>query len=212
MRLLRDRDGQIAVMFSIKLLAQLFRSNEGDEDRICIHTSHKDADNLAVVVPFRHSLGGRQRKALADGGFNGSTSRGDEISELVRCTDHERPDGTRSQLHQVDGNDPPGALYTELFEEGRCHDRGRGYIRVWVQKSTTNDADENDRKASAKDLASPAAHRTARHGAQISNYLRYRHGIRGEVELRREEGWVEILGAMGLEEKHQRSIQRNRGA
>lgn len=192
--------GQIAVMLGIELSPQSFRSKECDDHRICVHTAHENADDLAVLVPMRDRLGGRQRKALTDGRFNGRTGGGDEIAELVRGTNNKRPDRTRSQLHQMNRNDSPGALDTELFEESRRHDRARGNVRVWVQKSATDDADSNDREASAKDLACPPAERAASHSTQVSNDLRYRHGIGREVELRLEKGWVKILRAMGLGE------------
>ena len=43
----------VAVVLDLKVPPQAFRSNEGQQDHICIHASHEDADHFAVCVALR---------------------------------------------------------------------------------------------------------------------------------------------------------------
>ena len=96
----------------------------------------------------------------------------------------------------MDGDDAPCALHAELFKEGRGHD---GFIAdkgVGIQQSSADDADEDDGKASAEDLAAEADDRTSRHGTQICDHLGDGDGIGGKVVLVLNHEWVDVLTAM----------------
>lgn len=68
--------------------------------------TYEDSDDDAILIA-RYNLAlccvlGRQWKALANGRLDGRRSGGDEVAELVGCTNNKGPEGTRRQLHEVD--------------------------------------------------------------------------------------------------------------
>lgn len=101
----------------------------------------------------------------------------------------------------MDRNDAPGALDTELLEEGRCnHCVGAGE-GVRVQKRAADDANEDDAESSPEDLRAVANGRAASHSSQISHNLCDCDGVRGEFELVCQHGRVNVLRTMRHEVK-----------
>jgi len=119
---------------------------------------------------------------------------------LVGGTHDEGAEGSRGELHQVDRDHAPGALDAELLEEGGGDDGVAGGVSVWIQKRAADDRDEDYGEAAAEDLRAVPDYGAARHGAEVRYYLRDGHGVRAEIVLIGQHGWVEILGAVGLED------------
>lgn len=188
-------------MIGIKVPAQTLGSSNRQQNHIRKDTAHEDANDLAVLVAVGRSLGGWQRESLADGRLDGRTGRGHEVTELVRSTDDEGTNGTRRELHQVNGDHTPGTLHTELLKESGGHDAFVLDEGVGVEEGAADDADRDDGEASAKDLAGPAAECAASQGAQVGDDLGDRDGVLRELELVAEHSGVQILGAVGLERK-----------
>lgn len=195
-------------MFGIKLLTELLGPEEGDENGVAEHTPHEDADDLAVIKAFGRIRGWRQREALTDGRLDGGTGRRHKVAKLVGGTDSEGSDRTRRQLHQMNRDDTPGTLHTELLEESSCHDLVGGDISVWVQQGSSNNADYDNREATTEYLTGPATKGAASHRAKVGNDLGDSNGVGGEVKLVLKEGRVEVLRAVRLERKQKVSRPR----
>ena len=97
-----------------------------------------------------------KREACAERALNRATGRTGQVTKLVRSTDDERPEGARTELHQVNGNHTPCALHAELFEKGGGNDGFAGGECVRVEESTADGADDNDGKATAELLGEVA--------------------------------------------------------
>lgn len=96
----------------------------------------------------------------------------------------------------MDGDHAPGALDAELFEKGRGDDGFGAGECVRVQECPSDDADEDDAEAAAKDLGAVSNRRSTCHRSEIGNDLRHCHGVGGEFELVRQHCRIEILGTM----------------
>ena len=138
----------------------------------------------------------RQREAFADRRFDRGAGRRDQISKLIGRADGERADGSGRELHQVDRDHAPGALYAELLEEGGGHHVGRSDEGVRVQKCTADDADDDDGEAAAEDLTGPAAESAARQGSKVGDNLRDRNFVGREAKLTLEQCRIQILRSM----------------
>ena len=105
----------------------------------------------------------------------------------------------------MDWNHAPGTLDAKLLEEG-CGDDAFALDKgVRVQERAPDDADEDDAESAAEDLGAIPNCRAATHGTEISNDLCHGHGVRGEKELIRQQGWIQVLAAMRheVEASHQ---------
>lgn len=187
-------------MVRIKVPTQTLRTRNRQQNHIRKDTPHEDANDLSILVAVGRGLGRRQREPLADGRLDSRTGRGDKVTQLVGGTDDEGADGSWGELHEVDGDNAPGALHAELLKEGGGHDALVLDEGVRVEESAADDADYDDGEAAAEDLAGPAAEGAARQGAQVGDDLGDGDGVLGEFELVAQHGGVQILGAVGLEE------------
>lgn len=106
----------------------------------------------------------------------------------------------------MDGDDAPGALDTELLEEGYCCDLFGTDECVGVEEAAADDANEDYGEAAPEDLGAVPYGRAACHSPKISNNLSDCDGVWGEAVLILEHGGVEILRAMGheIEAGHQK--------
>lgn len=188
----------IAVMRDIKLTAQLLWPKEGNNNDIGVDASHKDANDLAIVVAMLDLLRRWQGEPLPDRRLDGRAGRRNKVTQLVRSTDSKGTDRTRRKLHQMDGDDAPCALHAELLEEGSRHDGFVVHEGIGVQQGTTDDGDDDDGEAAAKDLTRPAAEGTAGQGTEVGDDLGDGDGVGGEAELVRQHGGIEVLRAVGL--------------
>lgn len=143
----------VVVEGDVEALAQLLGAKKGQENDVGVDAAHEDANDLAVVVAGNALCGGRQREALADAGLDGGRRGGDEVAQLVGGADDKGPEGAGGQLHQVDGNDAPGALDAELLEEGGGHDGGVVHESVWVEQAAADNAAADDAEPTADGLA-----------------------------------------------------------
>lgn len=98
----------------------------------------------------------------------------------------------------MDWNDTPCSLDAELLEEGSCDDGLRRSKSVWVEKSTTNDTNEDNGEATTEDLGAVPNGSTTQHGSEISHDLCDCDCVGREVELVGQHSWVEILRSVGL--------------
>ena len=156
-------------MRDAELMAQFLGTGEREDDDIGEDAAHEDTNHFTVFIPFGHdALGadeGREGEAFADGAFDGGGGGGDEVAELVGCADDEGAEGARGELHEVDGDDAPGALDAELFEEGGGHDFVAAGEGVGVEQGAADDGDEDDAEAATEDLGGIADDSSAGHGA-----------------------------------------------
>lgn len=207
-RLLIRNLPHIRIMLNLKLAAQVLRPNKHQNDDIRVHTAHEDTDDLAVVVPLRGPVG-REREPFADGGLDGRARRADEVAELVRRADDEGPEGARRQLHEVDGDDAPGALHAELLEEGGGDDALVGYEAVRVEEGAADHADGDDAEPAAEGLREEPDDGAARHGPQVRDDLRDGYLVFVEAEFvlehrRVQTGWsVCVSSCMALNDRGQ---------
>jgi hypothetical protein len=183
---------QVLVLFHIEAALEVLRPDECEHDDIQVHASHKDTHDQSVLIP-RDIFQRGQRETITEGGLDGRRSRGGQIPELVRSTDDESAERSRAQLHQVDRDNAPRALDTELLEEGCGHKCVGGGKRIGVQQGAANDGDEDDAEAAAEDLRAVTDNGAAGHGSQISDDLGDGDGVGGEIVLVGEECRVEIL-------------------
>lgn len=186
-------------MADVEFAAQMLGSEKGEQQGVCVDATHEDANDLAVLVPLDALFRGRQREALPETGLDGGRGRRDEVAELVGGADDKGAKGAGRQLHEVDGDDAPGALDAELLEKGGGHDGLVADEAVGVQQGAANDAAEHDAEAAADRLAAEADDGAARHGAQVGDDLRHRHSRLAEAELVLEHGRVQILRAVAHE-------------
>lgn len=189
----------VVVVSDVEALAQLLGTQKGQENDVGVDAAHEDADDLAVVVAGNALCGGRQGELLADAGLDGGRRRGDEVAQLVGRADDKGPKGTGRQLHQVDGDDAPGALDAELLEEGGGHDGGVVDKRVGVEQGAADNAAADDAEATADGLAQETNKRSSSHGAQVSHNLRDGDFVGAEAELVGQHGRVQILAAVAHE-------------
>jgi hypothetical protein len=142
------------------------------------------------------ALGGATRRkweALADGGFDGGARRRDEVTELVAGSDDESSEASGTELHEMNGDDTPGALHAELLEKCGSHDAVVADEGVGVEEQAADDADYNDAEATTEHLREVSDRGTASHGTQVSDDLRNGDLSGTEIVLVFEHGWVEIL-------------------
>ena len=145
------------------------------------------------------SMIGRKRELLADGGLDGRAGGRHEVTELVTGADDEGAEAAGGQLHEVDGDDAPGALDAELLEEGcgdDCVAAGEG---VGVEQRAAEDAHDDDAQPPAEDGRAVADERAARHGAEIGNDLGDGDTVGAEVVLVAQHRRVQVLAAVGHE-------------
>lgn len=192
------RLSHILIVSNAELSSEVLRADKGQDDDIDVDAGHEDADNLAVLVAEGLALG-RKRESLADAGLDGGRSGGDKVAELVGGTDHEGTEGTGGQFHEMDGDDAPGALDAELFEERRSDDGSVVDVGVRVQKSSPNNGNEDDRESTSEYLRAVSDHRSSSHGAKVGHYLGNSDRIGGEVVLVGQHGRVQILRSVGHE-------------
>ena len=142
---------QIVILPDIKAPPQFLRPHKRKHNHINIDTSHENANHQAILVPLRLPLG-RQREPFTDRTLNGGAGRRDEVAELVGRADDEGAEGAGGEFHEMDGDDAPGALDAELFEEGRGADGGGAGEGVRIEEDTADDRDDDDGEAAAEDL------------------------------------------------------------
>lgn len=155
-------------------------------------------NDFAIIVALDRSLR-RQGEALADGGFDGGASGGNQVPQLVTGAHDKGPEGPRGELHKMDGDDAPGTLDAELFEKGGGHDFLVADEGVRVEKEAADDGDDDDGETAAEDLAAVAYDCAAGHGAEVGDDLGDRDGGGGEVVLVLDHEGVDVLGAVGHE-------------
>lgn len=97
----------------------------------------------------------------------------------------------------MDGDYAPGTLDAKLLEEGCSHDTLARNEGVRVQQRTTKDTDNDDAKPAAEDLATITNGSAAGYGAQVGDDLRHGDGVGGEEILVGQQGWVQVLAAVG---------------
>lgn len=188
----------ILIRRNIKVPAPVLRANKCQKNDIRIHTPHEDANDKSILVSLRLALG-REREPLTNRRFNRTTRTAHEVSKLVTSTDNKRPEATRAQFHKMDGNHAPGALDTELLEEGGGNDALVGDEGVGVQQDAAENTHADYAEAAAEDGGAVADDGAAGHGAEVGDDLGDGYGVGGEVVLVGEHGWVQILGAVGHE-------------
>ena len=187
----------VAVILNHKASPEILRTDESKENNVGVDTAHENTHYKPVLVTSNLALW-RQGEARTDRCLDGGRSRRNQVAELVGCADDEGPERSRTELHQVDGDHTPGSLDAELFEERSCDDGFRGDEAVGVQEGGSDNADDDDGEPAPEDLRAIADDRPSGHGAEVCDDLRYGDGVGAEVELVRQQGWVEILGAVGL--------------
>lgn len=185
----------VRVVHNTHIATQELRAKESEKDNVCVHSTEEDANDLSVLVAVNLALG-REGELLSNGGLDSRTGARGQVTELVRGTDDESSERAGRQLHQVDGDDSPCALDTELFEEGGGDDGGGAGIGVWVEKSTADDTDEDDAETTAEDGTAVSDGGASGHGAQVGDDLGNGDLVGGEVVLVAQHGGVEILGAV----------------
>lgn len=194
-----SNSSRVVIVSDVEALAKLFGAQEGQDNDVGVDAAHEDADDLAVVVTNNALCSGRQGEALANAGLDGGRCRRGEVTQLVGGTDDKGSEGTGGQLHQVDGDDTPGALDAELLEKGGSHDGGVVHKGVWVEQGAANNAAADDAESTADGLAQEADKGSASHGAQVGNNLRNGDLVGAEGELVGQHGRVEILAAVAHE-------------
>lgn len=194
-----SHNSSVVVVSDVEALAQLLWAKESQDNDVGVDAAHEDADDLAVVVAGNALCGGRQGEALANTGLNGGRRRGDEVAQLVGRADDKGPESTGRQLHQVDGDDSPGALDAELLEEGGGHDGGIVHESVWVEQRAADNAAADDAESTADGLTQETNNRSTSHGAQVGHNLRDGDLVGAEVELVGQHGRVQILAAVAHE-------------
>lgn len=192
-------NSSVVVVSDVKALAQLLGAKDGQDNDVGVDAAHEDADDLAVVVAGNALCGGRQGEALANAGLDGGRRRGDEVAQLVGGADDKGPKGTGRQLHQVDGDDAPGALDAELLEKGGGHDGRVVHKSVWVEQSAADNAAADDAESTADGLAQETNERSSSHGTQVGHNLRNGDLVGAEGELVGQHGRVQILAAVAHE-------------
>jgi hypothetical protein len=188
----------IRIVLDLEAALQVLGTDKCEQDDISVDTTHEDAHDETVIVA-RSLAYWRKREAGTGGSFDGGGGRGNEVSELVGRPNHESAEGSRGEFHQVDRDDAPGTLDAELLEEGCGDDGVAGHEGVGVEKGASDDADEDDGKSASEDLRAVSDHCPTSHGSEIRDNLRNSDGIGAEAVLVGQHGWVEILGAVGLE-------------
>lgn len=166
------------------------------DDDVGVNATHKYTDYLAVVIPRRALARLRvdqrsKREPLADSGLDRGRCRADQVAELIRRANDEGPEGTGRQLHQVDRDNTPRALYAELLKEGGSDDSLRGHERVRVQKRAPYYADDDDTEAPAEGLRKISHNSATAHGAEVGHDLCDGHGVGVKFELILEHGGIE---------------------
>jgi len=141
----------VVIVSNIQFPALLLWSKEGENDDVGVDTSHEDADDLSVLVALGLAFWW-ERESLADGGLDGGGGGRNQVTELVRGTDDESSERSWRQFHEMNWNDSPSTLHTELLEECGGNDSFAGGKGVRVEKSTTDDTNDDDAKAAAKGL------------------------------------------------------------
>jgi hypothetical protein len=74
------------------------------KDRKKTYTSQENANYFPIFVSrgrFTVTDLGRQGEPLSNCGLNGGRSRGDEVSELIGCSNHEGPERWWRELHKM---------------------------------------------------------------------------------------------------------------
>lgn len=189
----------VGVVDHVKVAAQVLGSDKGEDNDVDVDAGHEDGNDLAVVVALLHLERRGQGEALADAGLDGGRGRGDEVAELVRGADDKGAERTGRQLHEVDGDDAPGALDAELLEKGGGHDGVGADKGVRVEEGATDDAAADDAEAAADGLGEEADDGAAGHGAEVGDDLGNGDLVGREVELVLQHGRVEILAAVAHE-------------
>jgi hypothetical protein len=182
----------------VEIPASVLRPNKCEQDDICVHTAHENANHETVLVPLRLSLG-RQRELLANRRFNGGTRTAHKITELVTRADNKRPETTRGEFHEVNGNNAPRALDAELLEECGGNDAFVGDECVWVEQCAAEDAHADYGDAATEDGGRVADDGAAGHGAEVGDDLGDGDGVGGEAVLICEHRGVQVLGTVGHE-------------
>ena len=184
--------GQVPVVRGAEHAAAVLGTDEGQENDIGVDAAHEDADDDAVLIALGLALGW-EGEAFANRRFDGRGGGGDEIAELIRGPDDEGAEGAGRQLHEVDGNDTPGALHAELLEEGCRDDALATDEGVRVQKGAAENGDDDDGEAATEDLRRVTDERAACHGTEIGYDLSNGDGICREIVLVRQHRRVQIL-------------------
>lgn len=124
---------------------------------------------------------------------------------MVGCADDKGAEGAGGQLHEVNGDDTPGALDAELLEECRGHDGLAAHKTVGVEQRRTDDAAANNAKPSPQRLRREAHDRTAQHRTQVRHDLCDGDLVLAKLELVLQHGRVQILTAMAhkVEARHE---------
>ena len=99
----------------------------------------------------------------------------------------------------MDGDNTPGPLDAELFEEGCGDDGAGGRVCVGVEESTAEDGYDNYGEATTKYLGTVTDQSTTGHSTEIGDNLNNGYSVCGEIVLIFKHGWVEILGTMRLD-------------
>mgnify|MGYP004500289211 CR=1 FL=1 len=185
----------VLISSDVKVPPAVLRPHKRQQNHICIHGAHEDANHQPIAVAAHVALG-RQREALANRGLNRRRRRRNQVPQLVARADDKGPERAGRQLHQVDWDDAPRALDAELLEK-RGRDDGVGADKgVRVQQRGADEAHDDDAEAAAEDGRAVADEGAAGHGAQVGNHLRHGHAVGREVVLVAEHRRVQVLRAV----------------
>jgi len=105
----------------------------------------------------------------------------------------------------MDWDYAPSTLDTKLFEEGSSHNTLVRNEGIRVQQRAPKDTDGDDAESAAEDLATITNGGAAGYGTQVGDDLRHGDGVGGEEILVGQQGWVQVLTAVGheVEASHQ---------
>lgn len=183
----------VGILARVERPAQMLRSEEREQNDVRVDAAHENADDGAVVVSLGARGRRRKRESLADGRFNRRTRRRNQVAQLVSSTDDKGPEGTRGQFHQVDGNDSPRTLHTELLEESGRNDTVVGHEGIRIEQCATDDANADDTNPTAEDLRAISNHSATGHGAEVGYNLGDGDIGCAKLVLVGEHGRIEIL-------------------
>src|SRR4051812_39452476 len=111
------------------------------------YSTHEDRDDTSIVISLDPSWRRWQRVPLANRGLNRAAGRTDKVTELITGTDDKRSEAAGRQFHEMDGNDTPRSLDSELLEESSRDDRVIAEESVRVDESSAEETHHDDHEA-----------------------------------------------------------------
>lgn len=187
---------------SVKGSTTLLRTNEEDNNGESADSTEKNSRDLCVggdIFLNRRSdtsvpLGVERLEVGTTDSFDLGRSRGSSVTELVGDTREGGTESSRCDLGEVDGNDTPASLDTELKEEGAGSETAESGGQDPGRDHGSDEEDEdNHGETTSKVLRGESRNHTTANGTDVGNDVGTRSLLGGKELGLFEHGNIKIL-------------------